>query len=73
MTFRKFHDYVENNLMKHERCLDELDGKMRIEAPLKQRNFDTFSLLNQMGIDWTYDKRGKTRGRQKSELGLYKT
>ena len=48
---------------------------MRIEPPIQDKpdSYDTFNLFALMGIDWQFDKRAKQRGRQKQELGLYKT
>ena len=51
---------------------------MLIEPPSQSTQtpgncYDTFNLLNQMGIDWRYDKRSKVSGRKKQDLGSYKT
>ena len=78
MPFRKFHDYVEKNLISTHRKIEgpakSTTGVLKIEAPTLTPPgcLDTFEIFSRMGIEWQYDRRAKQRGRQKSELGRYK-
>jgi len=57
LPFRKFHDYVDQNLILVSRCHDKEEGKMRIEPPISTQPdcYDTFNLFTEMGISWQFD------------------